>query len=87
MAAGRKTGGRTAGTPNKVGREVRDIWARLGGPEGKLYAEQLHNLAVQPHGDVQARLKALQIISQYVWTKRVEHTGPAGGPIVFTWQS
>jgi hypothetical protein len=77
-------GGRPRGSRNKVGKEVRDIWAQLGGPDGELYAQQLHAIAVGKHADVHARLKALAIIAPHVWKKlaeRVEVTGPDGGPL------
>jgi len=85
-----KTGGRVAGTPNRLGREVKDIWERLGGPDGEVYAQQLHNIAAAQHGDIHARLKALQIIAPHVWRKmseRLEVTGADGGPLVIKWQS
>lgn len=84
-----KSGGRSAGTPNKVGKEVRDIWAQLGGPDGQLYAQQLHTIATEPHGDVHARLKALAIIAPHVWRKlseRLEVSGPEGGAIEIRWK-
>jgi hypothetical protein len=84
MAKGRKTGGRVAGSRNKVGKEVRDIWRELGGDQGESYARQLHTIATATHGDVHARLKALAIIAPHVWKKlaeRIEVSGPEGGPI------
>jgi hypothetical protein len=90
MAKGRKTGGRSKGTPNKVSNVVRDIWQRLGGPDGEVYAQQLHNIATAPHGDVHARIKALSVIAPYVWKKlaeQVEVTGTGGGPLEIRWKS
>jgi len=90
MAKGRKTGGRSRGTPNKVSSAVRDIWRELGGPDGEAYAQQLHRIATEPHGDVHARIKALSIIAPYVWKKlaeQVEVTGTNGGPLVIQWEA
>lgn len=90
MAKGRKTGGRVAGTPNKINQGIRDIWAELGGVNGAVYAQKLHDIATEPHGDVHARIKALSIIAPYVWKKlaeRVELTGSDGSPLVIQWKS
>jgi predicted glycosyltransferase len=84
MAKGWKTGGRTAGTPNKRGKEARDLFAKLGGPDGRDYAAQLHTLATAPHDDPHVRIKALAIIAPYLWgkpTERLEVTGADGGPV------
>ena len=76
-------GGRPRGARNKVGREVRDLWAELGGPDGEQYAQALSELALTDT-DPYVRVKALAIIAPYVWTKKVERievTGADGGPI------
>lgn len=81
---GKKTGGRQKGTPNKIGRDVRDVFRQLGGMDGEAYAEQLHSIATAPHGDVHARLKALAIIVPYVWGRpkeQVELTGEVRLPV------
>lgn len=66
---------------------MHDSFARLGGKDGKQYAEQLHQLAVGKHDDVHARLKALAIIAPYIWGRPIERhevSGPGGGPIATT---
>lgn len=78
-------GGRPKGAPNKVGRDVRALFAQLGGPDGEVYAKQLHAIAAGQHDDVHARLKALTLIAGYVWGKPTEHVqleGEGGGPVV-----
>ena len=77
-------GGRPRGAGNRATREVKDIFIRLGGPDGALYAQQLHDLATGKHGDPHVRIKALSVIAPYVWRKlaeRIELTGVNGGPI------
>lgn len=84
---GKKTGGRGLGTPNKATSPEASIFQQLGGLQGEAYAEQLHKLAAEPHGDPHVRVKAIQIIAPYLWKRlpqAVEHSGPAGGPIVTT---
>ena len=77
-------GGRQAGAKNRVGKEARDLFAKLSGSDGLKYAEQLHLLATAPHSDPHVRLKALAIIAPYLWgrpTERVEVSGSGGGPL------
>jgi hypothetical protein len=86
MAKGRKTGGRTRGTPNKATSRTAHVFAALGGVEGEQYAAQLHRLACGQHDDPHVRVKALNIIRDYLpWTKtadRLELTGEGGSPFV-----
>ena len=72
--------GNPKGRP-RLADSAREMFAKLGGKDGKVYAEQLHNLAAGQHGDVHARLKALAIIAPYLWGKPTEHvemTQPEG---------
>ena len=83
-------GGRPAGARNRVGKEARDLFTKLGGTDGKAYAEQLHQLAAGKHDDPHARLKALAIIAPYLWGKpveRLEHSGVDGGALEIRWKS
>ena len=62
---------------------------RLGGPHGKKYAEQLHQLATGKHDDPNVRIKALAIIAPYVWGKpveRYEHSGSIAMPLPVTFE-
>ena len=89
MEKRRKTGGRTAGTPNKR-TQLEEILAAIDPTDGRVYWEQLHNLAALPHPDTQARIKALALLLSYKYGKpieRQEHSGPGGGPIPYTWQA
>lgn len=81
-------GGRKLGARNKTHSDARDLFAKLGGPDGRAYADQLHGLATGKHDDPHVRLKALAIIAPYLWGKPVERhevTGTDGAPIAFTW--
>lgn len=85
MAFKKGQGGRPRGAANKVGQDARTAFQRLGGPDGEIYAKQLHAIATEPHGDINARLKALQIIAPYVWRKlpeELELAGKDGGPVI-----
>ena len=64
------------------------VLEQLGGRGGRLYAERLHELATGARSDPHVRMKALTLISAYLWGKpieRHEHTGANGAPIPFTW--
>ena len=83
MPKGRKTGGRRAGTPNKV-TGIREYLYGLAGPNGRLYVDKVHVLATEPHSDPHLRLKALLALLERGWGKPTEHvelTGQEGGPI------
>lgn len=80
-------GGRQKGARNRASANALEVFLKLGGVNGKLYAEQLHTLATAKHDDPHVRLKALAIIAPYIWGKPVERhevTGPEGGPIPTT---
>jgi len=84
MAKGRKTGGRSKGTPNKATVEVetrcREI---LESPEYVKYFN--HRLMV---GQLPAPLETMVWAYAYGRPReRMEVTGLAGGPLVFKWQS
>lgn len=88
MAFKKGQGGRPKGAVNKATGPIHEAFAGLGGPNGKVYAKQLHDIATLPHSDVHARLKALALIAPYVWgkpTERHEHTGADGQPLVIQW--
>lgn len=85
MAKGKKTGGRSRGTPNKKVSPVAHVFARLGGEHGEVYAEELHRIATQ-EADPNVRTRAISIIRDYLpWQKtadRLELTGQDGGPVL-----
>lgn len=77
-------GGRPSGARNRVTKDVRDVFEKLGGKDGQLYAQKLHDLAVGVHDDPAVRIKALSIIAPYLWGKPTEHIALSdgqGGPI------
>ena len=85
MAFRKGEGGRPLGATNRAGREAALLFKKLGGPNGKRYAQQLHELAVGKHDDVHARIKALAIIAPYIWGKPTEThqlIGEGGGPVI-----
>lgn len=82
MARGRKTGGRTKGTPNKTTGEV---------------AARCRALIESPSyvADFERRLRAGELppaLEALTWhyaygkpTEHHEHSGPGGGPIAYAW--
>lgn len=77
-------GGRPKGATNKASAHALEVFLKLGGPHGKQYAQQLHDLATKPHDDPHVRLKALAIIAPYIWGKPIERhevSGVDGGPV------
>lgn len=80
---GKKTGGRTKGVPNKTTGEVGERCRQLiESPEYQTYFQ--HRLMV---GQLPPALE--RMTWEYAYGKpveRQEHSGPAGGPIPFTWQ-
>ena len=83
MAQGRKTGGRTKGTPNRIYSEVGERCRAL--IEDPAYQDYFkHRLAV---GQLPPALEAMTWAYAYGKPiERQEHSGPSGGPIPFTWQ-
>jgi hypothetical protein len=45
-----------------VGTSLAEYIRKLGGPDGKVYADKLHAIAVEPHKNVQARMTAIGIL-------------------------
>ena len=82
MAPGRKTGGRRKGTPNAIYSEVGERCRKLiESPEYQQYFN--HRLAV---GQLPPALEAMTW--HYAYGKppeHLEHSGPQGQPIPFTW--
>ena len=77
MAKGRKTGGRTKGTPNKVTGAMAHALAELD-PGGAVWARQIYTLACEPHGDPHVRIKALTLGAPYLWGRPPEHIQHSG---------
>lgn len=84
MAKGRKTGGRTAGTPNKgTGEVAARCRALIESPEYQTYFQ--HRLMV---GQLAPALEALTW--HYAYGKPVERhelSGSGGGPLIVSWKS
>jgi hypothetical protein len=86
MAKGKKTGGRSKGTPNKATQDVVALIDELAGPGAVKCFEQLATLALQPHDNVKARLVANQTLIAYRHGKPTEHVAldgdGKGGPVL-----
>lgn len=83
MAKGRKTGGRTKGTPNKASGEISTRCKAL------IESEDYQQMFVSrlTHGTLPPALEALTWHYAYGKPKeRVELTGADGGPISYAWQ-
>lgn len=78
MAAGRKTGGRVAGTPNRSNKDIRDLIDGLAGAHCALYIQKLHAIAAEEHSDVHARLKAIGMLLDRRLGKVKEHVELSG---------
>lgn len=70
---GKKTGGRRAGTPNKIGPEQRDYLTAVGGEQGEVWLAVLHRLATEAHPDPHVRVKACLALLSYKLGKPPEH--------------
>lgn len=88
MARGFKTGGRTAGTPNKVTQEFRDTVMQLLRSNAENVSKWLDQVANgDPENDIKPDpYKALDMLgklAEYAAPKlaRTEHVGPDGGPM------
>jgi hypothetical protein len=84
MALGRKTGGRTKGTPNKTTGEVAERCRALIESESyqQYFQHRLQNGALPP------ALEALTWYYAYGKPKeRMEVTGAGGGPVIYAWQA
>jgi hypothetical protein len=74
--------GRPRGTKNKDTSQIHDWLVELGGPNGEHYARRLYELSqgLDPH----VAMKALAVITPYVWGKpkeKLEITGADGGSV------
>ena len=80
MAAGKKTGGRQAGTPNKITAEIKEF-AQKYGREAIEVAAKIMRSDTAPEA---ARMSAVNTILDRAYGKApqaLEHTGKDGGPI------
>lgn len=79
MAAGYKTGGRVAGTPNKSTAELQEKLAAM----GCYPLEGLARIAMNPRTPLAVRVKAYAEIAPYIHPRRkaVEHTGENGNAL------
>ena len=80
MAAGRKTGGRKAGTPN---RQTASIEAKLAALKCDPISG-MAKIAMNAKAPLDLRAKMLSELAQYVSPKRkaIEHSGEGGGPVM-----
>lgn len=85
MARGRKTGGRTAGTPNKRTAEVTERLDALGCDP----IEGMARLAMDAANPAELRGRMFSELAQYVAPKRkaIEHTAAGDGRFEFSWMS
>jgi hypothetical protein len=85
MALGRKTGGRTAGTPNKRTVEVAERLTALGCDP----IEGMARLAMDESNSADLRGRMFSELAQYVAPKRkaIEHSATDGGSFEFTWMT
>jgi hypothetical protein len=85
MARGRKTGGRTAGTPNKRTAEVVERLEALGCDP----IEGMARLAMDAANAPELRGRMFSELAQYVAPKRkaIEHSAADGGHFEFSWMS
>jgi len=50
----------------------------VGGPDGKLYVDKLHEIATGAHRDTKARLRALEVLLDRGWGKALESLNISG---------
>jgi len=82
MAAGKKTGGRRKGTPNKANAaKAAEIAA-----SGETPMDYMLGVMRDPSKEHAIRLDAAKAVAPYVHPKlaNIEHTGKDGGPIAVT---
>ncbi len=79
MAAGHKTGGRAAGTPNRKTLEVAERLAELKCDP----IEGMARIATDEKNPPELRGRMFAELAQYVYPKRkaIEHSGPGGADI------
>ena len=84
MALGRKTGGRTAGTPNKRTLDVIERLDELGCDP----IQGMAKIALDPNTPIELRARMFSDLAQYVAPKRraVDHSASEGtGEITISW--
>jgi hypothetical protein len=64
----------------RVGEKLSAYIRGLAGEDGRLYADKLHEIAVGPHRDVKARLRAIEVLLDRGWGKPIEHVNVSGNP-------
>jgi hypothetical protein len=89
MAKGIKTGGRIAGTPNKVNKEFRETITKLledNADNMATWIAQVANGVADQKPDPGKALDLLAKLAEFAAPKlaRVEHTGEGGGPVVIS---
>lgn len=74
-----KSGGRKAGTPNKIKASADELMNDFGFDPLK----GMMSIAADLDVDIAIRARMFSELSQYVYAKRraIEHSGPGGGPI------
>ena len=79
MAVGHKTGGRSAGTPNRKTKEVSELLESLGCNP----IEGMVAIAANQQNPPELRGRMYAELAQYVYPKRraVEHSGDGGDPL------
>lgn len=87
MAKGYKTGGRTAGTPNKATTEFRQTVTQLlekNAANVDLWLQQVANGHGDSKPDPGKALDLMAKLAEFAAPKlgRVEHTGEGGGPVI-----
>ena len=86
MAFKKGEGGRPKGAQNKR-TLLEEVLVELDPTDGRIYWQQLHRIAAEPHDDAHARLKALALLFSYKYGKPVERHeigGQDGAPIPIT---
>lgn len=63
----RKGGGRPA-----LGKSIAEYIRSLGGEDGRVYADKLHEMAVLPHDNPMIRLKAIELLTKRGWPEALD---------------
>ena len=75
--------GNPAGRP-RSGEALAEYIRELGGPDGRIYVDKLHALAVGEHKDSRSRLAAIDILLERGFGKPpqpIEHSGSIGSTV------
>jgi hypothetical protein len=82
MAIGHKTGGRTAGTPNRRTKEVAELLESLGCDP----IEGMVRIAMDAANSPELRGKMYSDLARYVYPQRkaIEHSGSVEAPLTIT---